>query len=169
MAQRLPNPRRAKIHRSYTVEEVAQLYGIHRNTVRQWIKQGLPLCDDRRPVLILGSELATFLTRKRTRNKQPCKTGEIYCVRCRTPQSPALGMADYEPLTTTGGNLIGLCPTCGGMMYRRVSRARLAAVAGILEVRFTRGLERIDESNNPSVNSDLKTGPESCTSTSTMP
>ncbi len=158
MAQRLPNPRRAKIHRSYTVEEAAQLYGVHRNTVRQWIKQGLPICDDRRPVLILGRELATFLIRKRTRNKRPCKPGEIYCVRCRAPQSPALGMADYEPLTATGGNLIGLCPRCSGTMYRRVNRAKLAAVAGNLEVRFTRGLERIDESNNPSVNSDFKTG-----------
>ena len=109
MAQRSPNPRRAKIHRSYTVEGVAQLYVVHRNTVRQWIKQGLPVCDDRRPVLIVGGELAAFLTRKRTRNKRPCKTGEIYCVRCRAPQSPALGMADYEPPTATGGNLIGLC------------------------------------------------------------
>jgi excisionase family DNA binding protein len=158
VAKRLPNPRRAKIHRNYTVEEVAQLYGVHRNTVRQWIKHGLPVCDDRRPVLILGRELAVFLLRKRTHNKQPCKPGEIYCVRCRTPQSPALSMADYEPLTTTGGNLIGLCPGCSGMMYRRVNRARLAAVAGNLEVRFTRGVERIDESNNPSVNSDFKTG-----------
>ena len=158
MAQRLPNPRRAKIHRSYTVEEVALLYGVHRNTVRQWIKQGLPVCDDRRPVLILGGELAAFLTRKRASNKRPCKAGEIYCVRCRAPQSPALGMADYEPLTATGGNLIGLCPQCGGMMYRRVNRARLAVVAGNLEVRLTRGQERIDESNNPSVNSDFKTG-----------
>ena len=71
MAQRLPNPRLAKIHRNYTVEEVARLYGVHRNTVRQWIKRdGLPICDDGRPVLILGGELAAFLTRKRTRNKR---------------------------------------------------------------------------------------------------
>ena len=158
MAQRLPNPRRAKIHRSYTVEEAAQLCSVHRNTVRQWIKQGLPVCDDRRPTLILGSELAAFLVRKRTRNKRPCKAGEIYCVRCRIPQSPALGMADYEPLTATTGNLIGLCPKCSGMMYRRVSRARLAAAVGNLEVGFTRGQERLDESNNPSLNSDFKTG-----------
>lgn len=158
MAQRLLNPRRAKIHRSYTVEEVSRLYGVHRNTVRQWIKQGLPVCDGRRPVLILGYELAAYLTRKRARNKRPCKAGEVYCVRCRVPQSPALGMADYEPLTATTGNLIGLCPKCGGTMYRRVSRARLAAVTGNLEVRITRGRERIDESGNPSVNSDFKTG-----------
>ena len=158
MAQRLPNPRRAKIHRNYTVEEVAQLYGVHRNTVRQWIKQGLPVCDNRRPVLILGGELAAFLTRKRASNKRPCKAGEIYCVRCRAPQSPALGMADYEPLTATGGNLVGLCPQCGRMMYRRVNRARLGIVARNLEVRLTRGQERIDKSNNSSVNSDFKTG-----------
>ena len=138
MSQRLPDPRRAKIHRSYTVEEVAQLYGVHRNTVRQWIKQGLPTCDDRRPVLILGRALADFLIHKRTRNKRPCNTGEIYCVRCRAPQTPALSMVDYQPLTATGGNLIGLCPNCNGMIYRRVSRARLDAVAGNLEVRFTR-------------------------------
>ena len=67
-------------------------------------------------------------------------------------------MADYDPLTATTGNLIGLCPTCGGTMYRRVSRSGLAAVAGNLEVRLTRGQERIDESNKSSVNSDFKAG-----------
>jgi excisionase family DNA binding protein len=159
VAQRLPNPRLAKVHRSYTVEEVARLYGVHRNTVRQWIKRdGLPVCDDRRPVLILGSELAAFLTRKRTQNKRPCKPGELYCVRCRVPQSPALGMVDYNPLTATGGNLIGLCPLCGGMMYRRANLARLAAATGKLEVRFTQARQRIDESNSPSVNCIFKTG-----------
>lgn len=158
MTQRLPDPRRAKIHRSYTVEEVAQLYRVHRNTVRQWIKQGLPVCDNRRPVLILGNHLAAFLTRKRAQNKRPCKPGEIYCVRCRNPQRPALGMADYEPITCTGGNLLGLCPKCSAMMYRRVNRAMLSTAAGNLEVRFTRGKERIDESDRPSVNSDFKTG-----------
>lgn len=158
MAQRLPNPRRAKVHRSYTVEEVAQLYGVHRNTVRQWIKHGLPVCDDRRPVLILGGQLAAFLTQKRASNKRPCKAGEIYCVRCRAPQLPALGMADYEPLTATRGSLIGLCPRCGGTMYRRVNRAQLAEVVGNLEVRPTRGQERIDESSHPFVNSDFKAG-----------
>ena len=72
MPTRLPNPRRAKIHRSYTVEEVARLYSLHRNTVRQWIKNGLAVCDEQRPALILGSELRAHLVRKRTANKRPC-------------------------------------------------------------------------------------------------
>ena len=45
MGARRPNPKLAKIHRTYTVEEVARLYDVHRNTVRQWIKDGLPSMD----------------------------------------------------------------------------------------------------------------------------
>ena len=158
MAQRLPNPQRAKLHRSYTVEEVARLYGIHRNTVRHWIKRGLLLCDDRRPVLILGADLATFLNRQRIQNKRPCKPGEIYCMRCRAPHQPALGMVDYQPLTATGGNLIGLCPRYGGTIYRRVSLARLGEAAGMLEVRFMPAQDYIDDNGSFSVNNDFKTG-----------
>ena len=162
MASRLPNPRRAKIHRSYTVDEVATLYGVHRNTVRQWIKQGLPTSDNRRPALILGHELAAFLTRKRTVNKRPCQPGEMYCLRCRTPRVPALGMADYHPLTTASGNLIGICPVCEGLMFRRTAFAKLASAKGNLEITFTQAVRHIDESGTPSVNSDFKAGSGPC-------
>ena len=37
MGTRHPNPRLAKIHRNYTVEDVSSLFGIHRNTVREWV------------------------------------------------------------------------------------------------------------------------------------
>ena len=159
MAQRLPNPRRAKIHRSYTVEEVAQLYGVHRNTVRQWIKQGLPVCDDRRPVLVQGGELAVFLTRKRASNKHPCKAGEIYCVRCRAPQSPALGMADYEPLTShhrqSHWPMSDVRWDDVPPRQPRPARCRRGKPGGPSHARTRNAY---DESNDPSVNSDFKTG-----------
>lgn len=145
MANRRLNPRLAKIHRSYAVEEVAQLFGVHRNTVRQWVKQGLPVVDDKRPMLILGEELGAFLTNRRSRSKRPCGPGEVYCMRCRVPRSPALGMADYVPVTETSGNLAGLCPDCGAMMYRRVSLAKLTAAGGDLKVRI---LERAGEGSS---------------------
>jgi hypothetical protein len=158
VAQRRSNPRLAKIHRSYTVEEAARLLGVYRGTVRQWIKRGLPICDEKRPVLILGSDLREFLTTKRIRNKRPCKPGEVYCVGCRMPRRPALGVADYEPLTATSGNLVGLCPECEGVMYRRVSAAKLAEVGGDLEIRSTEGREHIVKSPIPSVNGDFEPG-----------
>ena len=57
MGKRHPNHRLVKIHRSYTVEEIASLFGIHKNTVRGWVKAGLPTCDNKRPMLILGHDL----------------------------------------------------------------------------------------------------------------
>ena len=55
--RRHPNHRLVKIHRTYTVEDIAGLFGTHKNTVRQWIRAGLPTIDDGRPMLILGPQL----------------------------------------------------------------------------------------------------------------
>lgn len=155
MATKRQNPRLAKIHRSYTVEEIACLFGVHRNTVREWIKRGLAISDNKRPTLILGRDLASFLQAKRTKNKRPCKAGEIYCVGCRTAREPAGLMADYRPLTETQGNLIGICPVCERLMYRRVNLLKLAQVRGPLDVIFPQEQEHISERGTPSVNRDL--------------
>jgi hypothetical protein len=158
MPKRHPNPRLAKIHRNYTVEEVAALFGVHKNSVRNWVKGGLPTNDDRRPMLILGRDLVAFLQAKRVKNKRPCQPGEIYCVRCRAAQKPAGDMADYQPLTATLGNLIGICPSCEAMMYQRVSLAKLAQVGANLDITMAQALPHIVESTQPSVNSDFNYG-----------
>lgn len=155
---RHPNYRLVKTHRSYTVEEIACLLGVHRGTVREWIKRGLPTCDERRPILILGYQLSDYLRDRRLKKKRPCSPGELYCVRCRNPRMPAGRMADYVAKTPNLGNLIGICPTCGALMYRRVNPARLQQICGSLEIAVPRGVRDIDESSQPSVNRDLKGG-----------
>lgn len=154
--RRLPNPRRVKTHRNYTVEEAAALLGVHKNTVREWLRRGLPALTEQRPFLILGSDLSAYLSRRRQANKRPCKPGEIYCVRCRSPQQPAGLMADYQPLKAASGNLVGICPRCDALMFRRVNLQRLAQVAGELDVRLPEALRHIDESHRASVNSDFE-------------
>ena len=156
MKQRHPNHRLAKVHRSYSVEETALLFGIHKNTVRAWVKSGLPVSDDKRPLLILGYDLAAFLQARRVKNKRPCQPGEIYCVRCRMQKVPAGDMADYQPVTESLGNLIGICPDCETMIYRRVSLAKLEQIRGRLDITMPQALQHIVESNPPSVNSDLR-------------
>ena len=155
MAKRHPNHRLVKIHRNYTVEEAASLFGVHRNTVRAWVKHGLPTIDRKRPMLILGRELAEFLHARRVKNKQPCQPGELYCVRCHVPRTPAGDMAEYRASTSVLGNLIGICPCCECRMYRRVNPAKLDQVRGSLEITLPERQSRLDEGSQPSVNSDF--------------
>ena len=155
MSNRHPNPRLAKIHRNYTVEEIAALFGVHRNTVREWVKRGLPTNDDLRPMLILGRDLVAFLRARRAKNKRTCLPGELYCFRCRAPKAAAGDMADYQPLTETQGNLIAICADCETIMYRRVSLAKLEQVRGNLDITMPQALRHINESARPSANSDL--------------
>lgn len=119
MGQRALNPGRIKLHRNYTVEEAARVLGIHKNTVRNWLKHGLLAIDDTRPAVILGWVLREFLERRRAAARSKCPPGHFYCLRCRTPRRPAEGMADYSPFSPTVGNLKGLCEVCGAWMNRR--------------------------------------------------
>ena len=146
MGKRHPNPQLPKVHRNYTVEEAARLLSVHKNTVREWIKRGLPIIDDKRPKLILGRDLSSFLQAKRTKNKRPCKPGEMYCLRCRTPKAPAENMVEYRPKTERLGNLFGICPDCGAGMNRSVNPAKLKQIRGQMEITLPQGVRRIVDS-----------------------
>jgi hypothetical protein len=155
MNRRQPNPRLAKIHRSYTVEEATRLFDTHKNTIRQWIKAGLPTCVGIRPYLILGSELRAFLESRQAKKKRPCGPGEFFCFRCRAPRPPGEGMVEYVATSDTLGNLTALCPTCCTIMNRRASRAKLGQFEGFFEITFPLAHRQLSESQQPSVNSDF--------------
>jgi hypothetical protein len=143
MAKRRPNYRQVKIHRSYTVEEIPCLFGIHKNTVRAWVKAGLPTSDGKRPSPILGNDLAAFLQARRARHKQPCKAGEFYFFRCRSPKAPAGSMADCWPVTDKIGHLQAICPDCYCLMNRKVRLAKLDGFHRILAITFTKAPEQV--------------------------
>lgn len=156
MSKRHRNHRHVKIHRNYSVEDVVSLLGVHKNTVLTWKKNGLAPIDDRKPMLFHGLALATFLQAKRTKNKRPCKPGEIYCIRCRAPKVPAGDMAEYQPVTATVGNLMAICPDCELMMNRRISFSKLDQFRRQMDIILPQALQHIVESNQPTVNSDLR-------------
>jgi Helix-turn-helix domain len=123
MGQRHPNPRLVKTHRSYTVEELARLLGIHKNTVRRWQGSGLQAVDKRRPTIFDGETIRAFLNFRRASAKRPCPPGHLYCFRCRSPRLPAGDMLDYVPMSQTSGNLRVICLACHGWMHRKVNLA----------------------------------------------
>jgi hypothetical protein len=82
-------------HLSYTIEEVARLLEVHRNTNRDWIKGGLPVIDGKHPALILGNELAEFLATRRAARRQTCQPEQMYCVKCRKPTAEMRAAGPY--------------------------------------------------------------------------
>ena len=140
MGGRYPNPRRVKIHRSYSVDEAARACGVHKNTIRRWLKQGLEPIEGKGQTLILGPVLRSFLERRRLNAKCPLPPGFLYCLRCRARKEPAGRLADLiQTIQQTGkasttGNLKGLCPDCLAVMNRKVTLTKLASVQGNLDI-----------------------------------
>ena len=149
------NGRSVKIHRSYTVPELAKVLGVAKITISRWIDDGLPVIERKRPLLIHGSDVRAFLQARRPR-KQPCRPGQFYCLRCRVPKRPAFGEAEFRPATTKTGMLEGLCSDCGSMVYRVARTASLAATVGDLVVTHRPARERIIDSLSPSPNVQFK-------------
>ena len=110
---RARNPRLAKLHRSYDVRELSDRLGVHKNSVRQWIREGLPVVDGARPTLILGNEFQAWWAKREKAKKRPCQPGQMYCFKCREPKAPALGMVEYAATNAVTGNLKAMCETCG--------------------------------------------------------
>lgn len=134
MSSRQPNHRRVKIHRTYSVEEVADVLDVHKNTVRQWLRQGLETIDSRRPLLVSGETLKGFLAKRRHDRKQPCRPGEIYCFGCKQPRRPTGDTVYFNRAPGNRDSLIGECPTCHTRLHRRTSAATLSTAAGTLTV-----------------------------------
>jgi hypothetical protein len=151
MARTRINPLLVKLHRSYTVEETSRLLNVHRNTVRAWLKSGLPVIDTSRPALIQGKVLRAFLEARRVGAKRPSPPGTMYCLKCRGPRSPALGMVDFIPREARAGNLQALCETCGTTMHRRARQSLLSTILPGLEVLIAEAPLRIAECPRPSL------------------
>jgi hypothetical protein len=144
------NPRRAKLHRSYTVAELATVFGITRAAVRAWIKVGLPAIRTSGPLLILGADAQAFLIRRQLVRRRTCPPGSLYCLKCREPRVPDPASLFLVVLKVTSGNLRGRCAECGSGMNRRVTLARLGE-AGFGHARLTLEAPNLVDSAAPSL------------------
>jgi hypothetical protein len=140
---KLPRPRRRRprvpISRikagcTYDTNDIAKLLGVHRNTVRHWLKQGLATIDDRRPLLVHGAVLKAFLQARQGARRRKCRPDEFYCFKCREPRGAWGGLADVRLHTENIAKLTALCVVCETQMHRSVRRADLPELANRLEL-----------------------------------
>ena len=156
MRRRNPNPRLAKALFTYSVAEMAALYGCHRNTVRNWLRLGLEPVDDKRPVVVRGDALNVFHASRRRKAKRPCGPAEIYCPPCHKPRRPAGDLIEIEPLNAKVWKVFGFCPDCDRMISQRVGFARLTHFRALGQLSVTKPLEHIGDASAPSANCDFK-------------
>jgi hypothetical protein len=155
MARR-QSPRLAKSLRCYTIAETASLYSVHRQTVRQWLRNGLRPIDFGRPTLIHGRELNRFQKVRAESRKQRCGPCEVFCLGCRAPRRPALDMADFVPAMANVGMLSAVCPVCGRLMTQKVNTARLALFQAVIDVRIRPAHEPIKQSRECGLSCHLR-------------
>ena len=125
--KRTYNTRLIKRDYAYFISEIADLFHIHRNAVRRWIKAGLVTVDDRKPVLVHGGDLIGFLATRQSQRKQKCAADEFYCCRCRRPRHPLFHRVEVQIRNEARLNLSGVCDTCGARMNRVGLVARIEA------------------------------------------
>lgn len=148
------NPNAVKVHRSYSVGELAKRLGVHKNTIRHWQRDGMASIDGSRPSLFHGGAVRNFLIKRNASRKRPCPPGTLYCFRCRTPRPPALGMIEYVPLRPASGNLRAICETCEAIMHRSTRKADLAAIMPGLDVQVREAVQRLAGRSRPSLKCD---------------
>ena len=143
------NTRLIKRDYSYFVWEIAELFDLHPNAVRRWLKAGLIALDDRRPILIHGADLIDFLDMRQASRKQKCAADELFCLRCRRPRHPRFGRVKLEFRSETRLDLSGVCVDCGARMHRAGSVARLKEYQATLSIEMP-GEGRITGCSDPS-------------------
>ena len=122
------DPLKVKRHRSYTVKELAELYDVGPNTVRQWIKKhGLPVIEGTYPTLIHWKAFRTWLTAWQAARKWTCAKNEMSCLKCQSGRKVMAGTFRVTQTNEASFMLHGECETCRTPMNRSSSKAKLEA------------------------------------------
>ena len=127
-----------KIHRNYSIEEISLLLNVHKNTVHNWIKDGLATIDDCKPLLVLGSELRQFLQDKRNMNRHPCKQDELFCVKCKLPRKPSDGIIEIHEMNNSKLRISGICPECKCLMNKFSSSSGFTEIERIFNLSLSK-------------------------------
>jgi excisionase family DNA binding protein len=155
MAKTFP-AHKIKSHLIYTVWELTQVLGCHRQTIIRWVSdRGLTADMDRKPWLIEGHEAKTFLSVRQSNRRCKLELHHCYCFGCKEPQAPAGKIADYTQQSQSTGRLTALCAACGAVMNKVIRRADLEAIQAKVEVTIQQASPRIVSREQPPSNVTL--------------
>ncbi len=127
MAKRLYPHNRVRYWYAYDLDEICALFsdkGLHIQTVRAWVKNGLKTIDNGKPTLIYGNDLIDFL--KEQNDKGKCRTSfdQMYCMKCKDAR-PIYQNKIKADLKNRVLKVCGHCRTCKTIMYKNYKEGDL--------------------------------------------
>ncbi|WP_413505814.1 DNA-binding protein [Photobacterium phosphoreum] len=128
MSSRRNSPNRIKNYRNYTVIELSEALGVHPKTVRNWLRVGLTVADDKRPLLINGTDVKIYLKQKRKTYMHQCELHEMYCFKCKQPNKPNAESLQFFAKPAGMMQMMGRCIECGCKANKYVSRRDLKSI-----------------------------------------
>lgn len=154
---------RLRSHRSYTSGELAEVLGVHVQTVHNWRKQGLPPIDElERPLLFLGSVVRAFLKGRIAHQKTKLHRNQMFCLKCQLGVVPDLQTVAVELVGRWLGNGVqairirGVCPECGTRVVQLSSMKAIFLTS--FWPKLQQGPKRLLGSPSTHLNTDEKAG-----------
>ncbi|MFT6944925.1 MAG: hypothetical protein ACJAUW_001503 [Yoonia sp.] len=115
------NPMAVRAALTYEVAEAAKALGKSPATIRNWIKDGLPVLASKQPYLISGAAIRDYLRTKHQASKSPLGPNELYCLSCRTGRMPVNMVVEATSNNISTIRLQGTCCHCGALASRLIS------------------------------------------------
>ena len=140
---------------SYSTNEMAKRFNIHKRTVQEWYRAGLPRIDNRKPSLVLGADLKDFLKTRLNKRKNKCRKNELYCLKCKVPRQSWNNVVDIRFLSKIRLMIIGLCAQCNTKTNKIASIKNLADVSKIFAIQQIHNRDLVG-SDIPSFNTDIR-------------
>jgi hypothetical protein len=120
------NPMAVKSALTYEISEAAAALGKNPATIRNWIKDGLPVMASQKPYLISGEAIREYLRAKYKDAKTPLAPSELYCPACKAGREPVDGLVTFHRQTSKMALLKGECMRCSATAARFISMSRHA-------------------------------------------
>lgn len=136
MSGRLYPHGRIRYWYAYDIEDICTLFndlGLHPQTVRKWIKDGLPTVDTGKPILIYGNNLIEWLKKRNYSNKCSTELNQMFCMKCQDARQVFQRQISIDQ----NGRFLkvkGICRNCKTIMNKNYKLAVLPELRQLFKV-----------------------------------
>ncbi|MFN3765193.1 MAG: tyrosine-type recombinase/integrase [Aliihoeflea sp.] len=127
-----PDGRAIRVTKTYTVAELAAATNKTQGTIYDWVSQGLPTIDARKPLMFHGSDVKAWLDKRWGGRRNKLALGELPCMGCKKARQPLPQTVRFEARPNGSMNAKAPCPVCSSPMNKALKASDVAAFQNVL-------------------------------------